>query len=195
MVGLSQSLISLHCECVSSLTTLAYGAQIPANGPVNYASTFDLRAIGMRTQSRGFTQIELAVVVAVMMLLAAFAIPRFTAIENEGRVSAVASLSASIRNASALAHAQWLASGRPETIDVEGQTVTMRNGYPDAGQTGLPAALPDAAGFSATLTGDAVVYRKYGAPQPDHCAVVYSPPASPGIPPKILLYTPNLSGC
>ena len=149
----------------------------------------------MRIHSRGFTQIELAVVLAVMVLLAAFAIPRFTAIENEGRVSAVASLSASIRNASALAHAQWLASGRPDTIDVEGQTVTMHNGYPDAGQTGLPMALPDSAGFSATLAGDAVVYKKYGAPRPDQCAVVYSPPSSLGTPPKILLFTANLSGC
>ena len=149
----------------------------------------------MRTRSRGFTQIELAVVVAVMVLLASFAIPRFTAIENEGRVSAVASLSASIRNASALAHAQWLASGRPETIEVEGLTVTMRNGYPDAGETGLPAALPDSAGFAATIAGDKVVYKKYGAPRPDQCSVVYSPPSSLGTPPKILLFTPNLSGC
>lgn len=149
----------------------------------------------MRILAQGFTRIELAVVLAVTALLAAFAIPRFTSIENEGRVAAIASLSASIRNASALAHAQWLASGRPETIDVEGQTVTMRNGYPDAGQSGLPTALPDAAGFSATIAGDAVIYKKYGAPKPEQCSVVYSPPVTEGAPPKILLFTPNLSGC
>jgi MSHA pilin protein MshA len=149
----------------------------------------------MQIYSKGFTRIELGVVVAVMALLAAFAIPRFTSIANEGRVAAIASLSASIRNASALAHAQWLASGSPETIDVEGQIVTMRNGYPDAGQNGLPAALPDAAGFSATLSDGAVVYQKSGAPKPEQCAVVYSPPANFGDPPKILLFTPSLSGC
>jgi len=71
----------------------------------------------------------------------------------------------------------------------------MHNGYPDAGETGLPAALPDSAGFSATITGDKVVYRKYGAPKPEQCSVVYSPPATPGAPPKILLFTSNLSGC
>jgi MSHA pilin protein MshA len=149
----------------------------------------------MRIGARGFTRIELAVVVAVMAMLASFAIPRFTSIENEGRIAAIASLSASIRNASALAHAQWLASGRPDTIDVEGQAVTMRNGYPDAGQTGLPTALPDAAGFSATIGNGVVIYKKSGAPQPDQCSVVYSPPVTAGSPPKILLYTPNLSGC
>jgi MSHA pilin protein MshA len=149
----------------------------------------------MHIGARGFTRIELAVVLAVMAMLASFAIPRFTSIENEGRIAAIASLSASIRNASALAHAQWLASGRPDTIDVEGQAVTMRNGYPDAGQTGLPTALPDAAGFSATIGNGAVIYKKSGAPKPDQCSVVYSPPATSGSPPKILLYTPNLSGC
>jgi len=149
----------------------------------------------MRIVARGFTQIELAVVLAIMALLASFAIPRFTSIENEGRVAAIASLSASIRNASALAHAQWLASDRPDTIDVEGQIVTMRNGYPDAGQTGLPTALPDAAGFSASITNGAVIYKKSGAPNPDQCSVVYSPPATTDSPPRILLVTPNLSGC
>ena len=149
----------------------------------------------MRFVSRGFTQVELTVVLAVMALMAAFAIPRFTSIENQGRVAAIASLSANIRNASALAHAQWLASGRPDTINVEGQTVTMRNGYPDADATGLPATLPDAAGFSASLTTGAVIYKKSGAPQPDQCSIVYSPPTAVGAPPKILLFTPNLSGC
>ena len=149
----------------------------------------------MRTKTRGFTQVELAVVVAVLVMLFSFAIPRFTSIENEGRVAAIASLSASIRNASALAHAQWLASGRPATIDVEGQSVVMRNGYPDADQKGLPTALPDAAGFSSSIEAGRVIYKKSGAPTPENCSIVYSPPPTLDAPPKILLVTPNLSGC
>ena len=148
----------------------------------------------MRSKSQGFTHIELAVVVAVVATLAAFAIPRFTSIENQGRVAAIAALSASIRNASALAHAQWLASGKPETIEVEGRVIKMRNGYPDVDTSGLPDTLPDTAGFSATIAPGAVIYRKYGAPKPDQCAVVYSP-ATPNAPPRILLQTSNLSGC
>jgi MSHA pilin protein MshA len=148
----------------------------------------------MRSKSQGFTHIELAVVVAVVATLAAFAIPRFTSIENQGRVAAIAALSASIRNASSLAHAQWLASGKPETIEVEGRVIKMRNGYPDVDTSGLPGTLPDTAGFSATIAPGAVVYRKYGAPKPDQCAVVYSP-ATPNAPPRIVLQTSNLSGC
>lgn len=148
----------------------------------------------MRSDMDGISRTELLVVVSVFSLFAAFAIPRFTSIENQGRVAAVASLSNSIRNASALAHAQWLASGRPATIEVEGRTILMRNGYPDVAADGLPGTLPDTAGFYAQIAQGAVIYKKYGAPEPDHCAVIYSP-AGPDIPPKILLQTPNLSGC
>ena len=148
----------------------------------------------MRGESKGFTRVEMTVVACVLATLAAFAIPRFTSIENQGRVAAIASLSASIRNAASLAHAQWLASGKPATIEVEGLTISMRNGYPDVDGNGLPSTLPDTAGFAATLASESVIYRKYGAPMPEQCAVVYSP-ATPNAPPKILLQTPNLSGC
>ncbi len=148
----------------------------------------------MRSESLGFTRLELTVVTSVMSLLAAFAIPRFTSIENQGRVAAIAALSTSIRNASSLAHAQWLASGKPETIEVEGRTIKMRNGYPDVDSSGLPNTLPDTAGFSATIAPGAIIYKKYGAPKPEQCSVVYSP-ATLNAPPKILLQTPSLSGC
>lgn len=148
----------------------------------------------MRSKSWGFTYVELAVVVAVVATLAAFAIPRFTSIENQGRVAAIAALSASIRNASSLAHAQWLASGKPETIEVEGRVIKMRNGYPDVDSSGLPDTLPDTAGFSSIIAPGAVIYRKYGAPKPDQCAVIYSA-ATPNAPPRILLQTDDLRGC
>jgi MSHA pilin protein MshA len=148
----------------------------------------------IRTNSSGFTRVELVIVASVMSFMAAFAIPRFTSIENQGRVAAVASLTNSIRNASALAHALWLASGRPEAVDVDGRSISMRNGYPDAAADGLPGALADIAGFSAQVEAGSVVFRKHGAPLPENCAVVYSP-ATLDSPPRILLQTPNLSGC
>lgn len=144
--------------------------------------------------SSGFTRVELVIVASVMSLMAAFAIPRFTSIENQGRVAAIASLTNSIRNASALAHALWLASGQPDVVDVDGRSISMRNGYPDAAANGLPDALADIAGFSAQVESGSVVFRKHGAPSPDNCAIVYSP-ATPDVPPRILLQTPNLSGC
>lgn len=148
----------------------------------------------VRSFAHGFTRVEMTVVASVMGFFAAFAIPRFTSIENQGRVAAVAALSNSIRNASSLAHAQWIASGKPATIEVEGRVISMLNGYPDAVSSGLPLAVPDTAGFSSRVVPGAVVYRKSGAPIPDQCSIVYSP-ASPDTPPRILLQTPSLSGC
>ncbi len=148
----------------------------------------------MRKHLQAFTLVEFVIVLAVFAILAAFAIPRFTSIETQARVSAIAALSNSIRGTSSLAHAQWMASGQPVTIEVEGKTISMVNGYPDVTRNGLPSALQDPVGFSTTFVPGAVIFKKAGAPRPEHCSVVYSSAAA-STPPKIVLVTPDLNGC
>ena len=142
----------------------------------------------MRNES-GFTLVELVVVISILGILAAFAIPRFISLETEARVSTTQSLAGSVRSAGALAHGLWLAQSSPATVNMEGATITITDGYPDAAT--IDDALADFTGYTFTAGANGV-WTKDGAPTPATCAVTYSPPAAPGDAPTVTVAT---GGC
>ena len=120
---------------------------------------------------KGFTLIELVVVITILGILAAFAFPRFAALETEARAATVDGLGGSIRSATALAHSMSLVQDSPATITMEGQVITMTNGYPDADDIEL--TLSDYTGF--TLAGTAPVsFGPTGAASTANCQVNYT---------------------
>jgi len=121
----------------------------------------------------GFTLIELVVVIVVLGILSAFAIPRFIALDSQARVAAVNGLAGSLRSASALAHGMWMATGTsPATVAMEGQTITISNGYPDL--TTIPNTLNDYTGFTTSSTATTFTFTKTGAATPANCIVTYT---------------------
>ena len=123
----------------------------------------------MRRQS-GFTLIELVVVITILGILAAFAIPRFTSVQVQARVSSMQALAGSLRSAAALAHAQWLAEGSSGTaIDVEGATVVLNGaGYPTAAAAGIEAMLQNIDGYSHDGAG------VFNAENKPNCSISYA---------------------
>jgi MSHA pilin protein MshA len=131
----------------------------------------------------GFNLIELAVVITILGVLAAFAIPRFAALEVEARVASTQALGGGVRSGAALTHALWLATGS-DPVDMQGTSVDVVFGYPTG--TSIQSVLPDSAGF--TFTGGAVgVWTKDGAANDATCRVTYAPPAAPNEAPSIVV--------
>ena len=144
--------------------------------------------LDMRNRQSGFTLIELVVVITILGILAAFAIPRFTQLDSQARIAAVTSLGGSLQSASALAHAQYLASGTaPATVTMDGQAIALTNGYPSQTAAGIQNAIQDLSGFTATVAGTAVTFAKNGAPTPATCSVTYTASAALGSPAVVTL--------
>ncbi len=141
----------------------------------------------MNSEQKGFTLIELVVVITILAILATFAMPRFVALQAEAREATIESLAGSLRSASALAHSLDLVSGNTGTVTMEGNTITMVNGYPDLAT--IDDTLTDLTGFTyAPGTG---LFTKDGAPVPGTCSVDYNQAVVGGIPAIVI----TTAGC
>ena len=67
-------------------------------------------------QSSGFTLIELVVVIAILSVLASFALPRFTQISDKAHSASVESTGGALISAVSLVRSQWLANGTRTAI-------------------------------------------------------------------------------
>jgi MSHA pilin protein MshA len=132
----------------------------------------------MRNAARGFTLIELVVVITILGILAAFAVPRFLSLDTQAREAALDGLAGSVRSAASLTHSLQLASGglANASVSMEGATITMANRYPDL--AGIALTLQDTTGF--TYTAATGVFAKTGAV--GVCTVTYAAAPSGGAP-------------
>ena len=134
----------------------------------------------MDKAQKGFTLIELVVVITILGILAAFAFPRFAALEVEARSATVNGLAGSLRSASSLAHSLALVTGSSAIgpVTMEGQTIDLVEYYPNLAS--IDNTLVDFTGFTfSPLSG---IFTKDGAATPANCSVDYDESPASGVP-------------
>ncbi len=77
----------------------------------NLESGSEIGESRVKKRLAGFTLIELVVVIAILAILAQFALPKFTEISDDAHRAAVEGAGGSFTSAVALVRAQWLANG------------------------------------------------------------------------------------
>lgn len=152
----------------------------------------------MRNTQQGFTLIELIVVIVILGILAAVAVPKFVSMQGDARYAVLQGVEASVRSTSAMIHAKALAAGATGSSatlpagSVEGiaTTIAVTYGYPAT--TAINSLLNlTGNGFG---TGTAGTIQMSSASVPANCEVTYAEPTAAGGVPTITV-TGSATGC
>jgi MSHA pilin protein MshA len=152
---------------------------------------------------RGFTLIELVMVIVILGVLAAVALPKFADLRRDSVMAATQNLAGALKTSSNLMRMKCattpgcnLTVGESH-LTINGQDIQMWLGWPDSGDdvgTNQIDMTLDHAGFSVSIPAATLSTRftHQSATTPSTCYVDYREPEAAGLEPTITL---DLSGC
>jgi MSHA pilin protein MshA len=128
-------------------------------------------------QQSGFTLIELVVVIVILGILGAIALPKFVDMGGDARASVMKGLGGAMSAANSMVYAKAQAAGTPgttatpATVTIAGQSVSVANGFAkDAIELAKVMDLQPAADF--TVAAGSVKHAK--ASTPANCIITYT---------------------
>lgn len=91
-------------------------------------------SMNLKTSQKGFTLIELVVVIVILGILAVTAAPKFIDLTGDAKASTIEAVKGSLNSAADMAHAKALVKGIVDgDLSIAGETITFINSYPTAG--------------------------------------------------------------
>jgi MSHA pilin protein MshA len=146
------------------------------------------------SKQQGFTLIELIVVIVILGILSATALPKFIDMGKDARTSVVQAVEGSMRSANTMIYAKAatanLTLGVQTTLSITGVSAAVKttNGFA-TDVTELAKVMDlDTGKIDATTTAGVIAYKGYTAT----CGVTYTKSANQGEPPT---YVTDVSGC
>jgi MSHA pilin protein MshA len=173
------------------MSTIQVSARSAVLPPVQLLFCLSTQEIVMPKHQKGFTMIELIMVIVILGILAAVALPRFYDLQSDARVAKMQAALGSIKSAAAIAHSAALINnqtGATGSVTMEGVSVPLVLGYPDVNTTAASSGIVIAAGGLsdydlATTAATATVLTVQVDAAHTTCKITYTEPASAGAAP------------